>query len=472
MLARPVFWVSAGSIALVIAACGSDNESLFGENNDAGLFDGSLGGGDGANLGGDSSLDPDAFTACATDMQKAKLLPLDLYIMLDTSGSMAELVSATQTKWNAVKAAVTAFVNDTGSAGFGVGIQFFPVDKAGVPASCTTSTQCSSAQAGLCLVNLCTPPPGGNVTACDPTATKPCPGSSNCVPAGQCSIEKNIYCINFGTPCGNDRNGFNAGTCQQLTTSYCTQSDSCVAADYAKPAAAVAALPGASATIVAALGAKQPEGDTPTSAALNGAVTAAKAYATANPGHSVVAVLATDGLPTECDTNIDNIAAIANGARTGTPSIKTFVIGVFAPAEASIAQTNLGKIATAGGTTSVIIQTNQNIEQQFLTALNTIRGTALPCDYNLPIPESGTPDYNKVNVEYTNPTGQKVVLPYVKSAANCGTTGGWYYDADPATGAKPTKIILCSNTCDKLKSAAGQGSVEVVQGCSTYTNIK
>jgi hypothetical protein len=186
-----------------------------------------------------------------------------------------------------------------------------------------------------------------------------------------------------------------------------------------------------------------------------------------------VAVLATDGLPTECDTNIANVANLAKAAAAATPSVKTFVIGVFAQAEATTAQSNLDQIASAGGTTKAfVIQTNQNVTQQFLAALNVIRGTALPCEYPLPVPKSGTPDYNKVNVEYTSAGGQKVVLPYVKSAANCGAQGGWYYDVDPASGGKPTKIIVCQNTCDTLK-AAGQGSkVDVVQGCQTVTGIK
>ena len=40
------------------------------------------------------------------------------------------------------------------ASGFGVGLQFFPLNKSGVPASCTTNSQCASSSAGLCLVNL------------------------------------------------------------------------------------------------------------------------------------------------------------------------------------------------------------------------------------------------------------------------------------------------------------------------------
>jgi hypothetical protein len=472
MLGRPFLWVSAGAFALLTAAaCGSSNDSVFNDpGQEGGLDDGGLLGGDGGLLGGDGGVvDPDAFTACAADTQTATQLPLDLYLMIDTSGSMDELVTASSTKWSAVKAALTAFVQDPGSAGIGLGIQFFPLPKAGVPTSCTTSAQCGAS--GPCLMNLCIAPGLNQLVAC--TTKADCPPNGQCVPAGVCSLEQNIYCPNIGAACGNDGSGFNAGTCQAQTSSYCIAADSCTATDYAAPAAAIAALPGAAAAITSAINAKSPAGNTPTSAALTGAISAATTYAGANSGHSVVAVLATDGLPTECDTNIGNVAKIAKTAAAGTPSIKTFVIGVFAQGEAAVAQSNLDQIASAGGTTkSFVIQTNQNVTQQFLTALNTIRGTALPCEYPLPVPKSGTPDYTKVNVEYTNAQGQQVVLGYVKSAANCGSAGGWYYDVDPSTGAKPTKIIVCSNTCDMLK-AGGQGSkVQVVQGCQTVVGIK
>jgi hypothetical protein len=432
-----------------------DGGALFGE---AGTFSG-----DG------SVVDPDAFTACASDTQQATQLPLDLYLMIDTSGSMAELVAANSSKWAAVKAALTSFVQDPGSAGIGVGMQFFPVPTAGTPTSCTTSAQCPGTT-GPCLTNLCIAPNLNRLVAC--TTKNDCPPGGQCVPAGVCSLERNVYCpaVLNGQSCGDDANNFPEGTCQTVTTSYCVNGDSCAVADYAAPAAAIAPLPGAAAAVTAALAAKQPAGETPTSAALSGAIDAAKTYAAKNAGHSVVAVLATDGLPTECDTNIANIANLAKAAAAGNPSIKTFVIGVFAQSEAAQAQSNLDQIAASGGTSKAfVVKTNQNVTQQFLAALNVIRGTALPCEYTLPVPKSGTPDYNKVNVEYTNASAQQVVLPYVKSAANCGTTGGWYYDVDPATGGKPTKIIVCTSTCDTLK-AAGQGSkVQVVQGCQTVT---
>ena len=95
-------------------------------------------------------------------------------------------------------------------------------------------------------------------------------------------------------------------------------------------AIAAASLPAAGAAIKASLAAHNPNGNTPTSQALAGAIDQAKAYAKANPGHAVVAVLATDGQPDECNPDdASGIAALAAAALAGTPSVKTFVIGVF-----------------------------------------------------------------------------------------------------------------------------------------------
>jgi hypothetical protein len=463
-------------MALVAAACGgADGDSTFTDDANQtggdGGDEGSLLGGDTGNVDpfGDAIVPPDALTACAADTQQAKQLPLDLYIMQDTSGSMANLVAPSQSKWDAIKAAITAFVQDPQSAGIGVGLQFFPLPKAGVPAACTSSAQCGTS--GPCLLNICVSPNQTQLIACNTKSD--CPGgNSQCLPAGQCSIEKNVYCAQFGASCGNDANGYPRGTCQQITTSSCVNGDSCTATDYSTPAVAISALPGGAAGIVGALGAKGPEQETPTSAALQGAVNEAKTYAGANAGHTVVAVLATDGLPSECDTNIGNIAGIASAAVAGAPSVKTFVIGIFTTNEASTAKPNLDQIAAAGGTSQAfIVNAGQNAEQQFLAALNTIRGSALPCEYTLPVPDGGTPDYGKVNVEFTEGNGTKVVLPYTETAGNCGTTGGWYYDVDPKNGGTPTKVEICPTTCATMK-ADPNGRVDVLQGCKTVTVVK
>ena len=235
--------------------------------------------------------------------------------------------------------------------------------------------------------------------------------------------------------------------------------DSCSAATYAAPAVELAALPGVGTPIAQSLMGINPNGNTPTSAALQGAINHAKAWNTSHPDHVVIVILATDGDPTACDTSIANIAAIAAAGVAGTPRILTFVIGV------GTSQNNMDQIAAGGGTSQAfMVDTGGNVGQQFLDALNVIRGAALGCVYKLPSPDGGTPDYDKVNVQYTpggSSTGQ--MFPRVNGQADCPASGNaWYYD-NPAA---PTLIHLCPATCDTVK-ADTSGTVDVLLGCKT-----
>jgi hypothetical protein len=65
--------------------------------------------------------------ACAAETVTGELVPLDLYIMLDRSGSMDDAG-----KWSAVTTAINDFVNAPDTVGMGVGLAYFPVPPTGV----------------------------------------------------------------------------------------------------------------------------------------------------------------------------------------------------------------------------------------------------------------------------------------------------------------------------------------------------
>jgi hypothetical protein len=349
---------------------------------------------------------PDA-GPCAAETTKAQQLPLDIYIMLDQSASMDDPAgSGSQTKWGAVTAAISSFLGQPDLTGISVGIQFF----------------------GL-------PPGGGN----------------------QCSV----YDCNTDADCGQG-----CGPCvydSYYGYSACAgagSEDSCNPADYANPSVEITALPGAKAQIDGAMAAHSPNTLTPTSAALQGAIDHAKSWAASNPDHAVIVILATDGEPTECDTDLGNIDAIAAAGASATPSkILTFVIGV------GDSLSNLNGIAAAGGTShAFLVDTSADVNSQFLAALNAIRGAALGCQYQIPVPQEGLPDYDKVNVQYTpGGGGAPALIPMVAAEANCPGSGlGWYYD-NPA---HPTQILLCPGICDMVKNDPA-GQVDVLTGCTT-----
>ncbi len=221
-------------------------------------------------------------------------------------------------------------------------------------------------------------------------------------------------------------------------------------------------MPGVAQAIIDSINAHSPSTGTPTMPALQGAIQHAKDWAAAHPGHVVIDIFATDGDPLDCDTNQSHIEAVAASGFNGTPSIATFVIGVGSQLSA------LNGVAAAGGTgQAFIVDTSQNVNQQFMAALNAIRGAALGCNYSIPVPESGVPDYSKVNVEYT-PGGSTTpqVIPHVTDKGSCPATGNaWYYD-DPTS---PTQILLCDATCNAL-SQDSTGEVDVVLGGKTFVN--
>jgi hypothetical protein len=339
--------------------------------------------------------------ACATSNVTAQQVPLDLYIMLDQSSSMDGSVANGGTKWQAVSSAITTFVNQPNLDGISVGLQYFGVPAGGATCSalfCSTSADCGPAACGPCIASVC-------------------------------------------------------------TGAFAGGSDSCSAADYANAAVEIAPLPGVASAITTSMQGHGPSTDTPTSAALQGAIDHATTWAGAHVDHVVAVVLATDGDPSECDTSLPDIDAIAQGGAMGTPKILTFVIGV------GNSLGNLNGIASAGGTNAAfLVDTGGNVNQQFLDTVNAIRGAALGCRYQIPLPADGSaPNYNQVNVVFTPSMGGVQTLPYVMSAAGCPANGnGWYYD-DPAN---PTQIILCDSTCSSVGADTG-GSVSIYLGCTT-----
>jgi hypothetical protein len=338
-------------------------------------------------------------SGCAATQSKAEQVPLDMYIMFDQSGSMSDAAGNT-TKWNATTAALKAFVEQPDAVGIGVGLQYFPTSTgASCNPICTTNADCG---------------------ACGP-----------CMLAGF-----------FGICAGAANEG-------------------CDVAEYAKPEVAIAPLPGVAPSIIASMNAHSPSGGTPTSAALQGAIDHAKGWATQNPDHVVVTVLATDGDPTNCDTNLNNINAIAAAGANGVPKVLTFVIGVGNSSAA------LNGIAQAGGTKQAFfVDANQSATDEFLKAMNEIRGAALACSYLIPQPEMGELDFGNVNVQFKPAGGEPIVIPKVNSIAECPASGfAWFYD----NNAEPKQIIMCDATCETIKMDT-EGEVSILLGCETVVN--
>ena len=149
------------------------------------------------------------------------------------------------------------------------------------------------------------------------------------------------------------------------------KNNSCDAADYADPVSEIAELPGSAADINGAIDDQSPNGYTPTVPSLEGALSHARAWATAHPDHEPVVVYLTDGYPKGCEGGNNNIQTAADrveAAFNGTPSVRTYVLGVGPNLD------DLNQIAVAGGTdAAVIVDTNNDVTAQLTEALDAIR---------------------------------------------------------------------------------------------------
>lgn len=307
--------------------------------------------------------------ACAAVTVKAQLVPLDLYVVLDRSGSMVNSALGPH-RWPPVRDALNSFFQSANTAGIGIALTMFAH-----------------------------------------------PTKSQCVPAS-----------------------------------------------YATPLVAMAALPGSASghalTLQTTMNTYAPVlgVGTPTQSALTGAVTFAKAHKTANPSHSVAIVLATDGLPGAAGCTGETAAGVQSAAAAGfagTPSIRTFVIGIDPDTTMS---TNLNSWATAGGGQAFDVATAGG-SAQFLAAMKNIQGKLIGCTFSMPKTDAGIIEPSKVKVLYTPGSGSQTALPKFANKAACSGPG-WFYD----NNTNPTTIELCPASCTTIQ-ADPNGKIDIELGC-------
>ena len=106
----------------------------------------------------------------------------------------------------------------------------------------------------------------------------------------------------------------------------------------------------------------------------------------------------------------------------------------------------------------------QNFAPVFSQLAAGIVGSAkLDCGWSIPPPPAGqTFNKGQVNVQYTPGGGTKQPIYKVPSKADCGPSGGWYYDDEN----NPTTVLVCDSTCQTIQ-ADPTGKIDVEFGCAT-----
>ena len=231
----------------------------------------------------------------------------------------------------------------------------------------------------------------------------------------------------------------------------------CQPQSYNPPSVPIADLAVDANLLVTSMQNETPAGDeTPTWAGLFGTLQYANDLQDQNPDHVVVVVLASDGDPTACNTNIGDIGDLAATALAYN-GVRTFVVAIQG---ATLA--NLDQIAAAGGTQQAFDVTND--VSQFAQKMEEIRAEVVECEFIIPEPMQGEEfDPQKLNITYDAGTmGNPQDIPQVASLEDCAGGEGWYYDNPGA----PTKALLCPATCD-LVQADTMAKVSFVFGCPT-----
>lgn len=489
-------------------ACGSDG----GSSNEESSSDGGQSSSDAGNTDAPGVTLPDSGAVvledgqvCAAEALAAELTEIDLYVMLDSSGSMLDMTASGASKWDAIVESLIQFVEAPETEPIGIGLQYFPQQDPDAPSQCSANADCG-AEFGPCSSSLCVEQvndPAGTLLI--PTATgnvfcnsaSDCAAGSSCQQApGICTQGTSFVGVSQGNTvvplvCGGqadcpDGTTCGTGACELLDfqgapvacsrtmpcpvelgsclpfVSTCTNATLCDAADYSTPAVPISVGATRNDDIVTSLNDRMPDGLTPTGPALEGAIAHAREWALDHPDRRAVAVLATDGFPTECDAlDIDQVGAIAQAGLDGTPSVQTYVIGVFADAEAAQARDNLNRIAEAGGTEEAfVVSTAGDVAQQFLESLNSIRDAVLGCDFEIPSSDDEL-DLDLINVQLFDASGT-TLLSNVGEVSGCDDDpSGWYYDA-----AGTTRVRLCPGACETVQQTPGV-QVSLLIGCQT-----
>jgi hypothetical protein len=301
-------------------------------------------------------------------------------------------------------------------------------------------------------------PPGAG-HGCGPFDQFVCPAGTMCLPIGTCQLT-GAACAAIGSPCPGGAAG---DLCQQEPTTCFSAEPVCAADSYGRLPVAIADLPGAAPTFLRALAMRRPGGTTPMASAAVGALEHLRTRLAGMARRRGALIIATDGLPAGCgNQDIPVIADALYLARTTTPPVPTYVIGVLDAVDLDLGRTALGQLARAGGTAMpFILSPDQDLTAKLVAALGQIRD-ALPCEFAIPEEKRGSIDLDKVNLHFRAGATDEDV-PFVGSADHCDPTrGGWHYDA----GTPPTRVVACETTCGRFRSE-GMGKVELRFGCKT-----
>lgn len=349
----------------------------------------------------DAALTSDA--ACAETSATATLRPLDLFVVLDRSGSMSETsptdtsavwgtndcnVSASPantSKWCLAVNALGAFFQLSGQGDRRAALQYFPtnLELGGGLSTYASGPECTGETIA---------PPSVGLTA---------------IPTGASAL---VASLNAATPNG------------AFTT---------------------------------------------TEGALRGMNTFTSTPANRSATRTLAQVLITDGAPTACTLRDNPSLAALIDAQRSQLAVNTYVVGMNGANYTNLEALALaggapahGTLCAAGTASCHYYDVGAGSAAAFSAALRDIQLAAVGCTYNLPTPSRGVIDPDRVRVSYQS-GASSTDLGRVTNAAACPASGnGWYYDNNTT----PTAVRLCTTTCTTVRADAS-ARINVLFGC-------
>ncbi len=243
-----------------------------------------------------------------------------------------------------------------------------------------------------------------------------------------------------------------SGTLQAALTFFPAEApaDPCEASSYTPPFIGLTSLP-LSPDIVAVFDSVNIDGvSTPLHAVLLGSLQWATALLDAQPNHAVGVVLMTDGQPTGCQADTEDMDAIANltAAAYNYNAVRTAVVAL---PGASLQP--LDAIANAGATEHALDVTSSLLALPVkLSELPSLLGNCGFWSPEMTIPETG-------EVQLQIGGSQPILIPFLGVGLPCDDGPGWY-QSDLESGL----IRLCPSACAELAAHPG-ATVQWVMPC-------
>ncbi len=465
-------------------------------------------------------------SGCLGETRQAEAIGLDMFVMLDLSGSMLDplpnqaSVASPTTKWDAVRAALESFVQAPETSDIGIGLQYFPQANSGVPFACEQNEDCGGG--GSCTSSLCVTPavlqvadgdgsweftrvagesgtvcsgdvdcssaggscrrmlgacvfPPGTVAArpeghfvnasASPEAsfvTALCSSDDDCLGVPGSRCEIVGLCSRAPVQCASSA-GCPSGAGECQAFPYtCSNYTSCDAARYAAPAVDISSSESRSAEIIASLAAQVPAGATPTGPALSGALEHAQLWAEQHPERQVVTVLATDGFPTVCQPL--ELPELAGLASAALSGARSVRTFVIGVFGDLDAdgQQRLDAIASAGGSDRALVVDTASSLAVDFLAALNVIRSTA-VSCDFQLDSDAGLNFDRVNLRVRDEAGGTRSLLNVGDASACGSGDGWYYVRD-AAGA-PAQLSVCPATCTAFQGERARVDLEI--GCAT-----